>query len=550
MALRTTFHLVDPKAAGAAPTRGRSIPTEVKYCRLLRGIATNAATAMPRSAVEGCRPAIWLWLSSCTDPAMWRPASAHESQEPTCKPEDFNAPEQRLRREIVKDLERTPPALFVQTDASACECLEAQRRSAAERLLLAYGKLHPDVGYCQGLNFVAAVLLQVLNEPSALIVLSSLLARLPADMYSRDPDRVMQCRAALHSDVVRVLTVLRPRLARHFDDLEMDMNLFLPRWLSTVFAGVLSVPSTVRLWDYVLGRGGYDAAVGLTIALLARGEAKLLLCEDPGEVVEVLNVLLGEVDVAAIDVMLSCELPRLARVKDAGQSSRPATERNKRWFPLLLLLAGGAVMLAHWGLGGRSKTTKGRSLERRGLRPLAPHPYPQSRLPWPGRNLANPRARRVEPPIRLLPWERYLQPPRLPPDSDDGSSPDGPSSGPPTGNDGDDGSGPGNSPTSGSPRGPKMEESRSHVARPKQAGAPASGPKRKQKQDGLAKQDWVFRLSLAEIKTLVKENHFPVKTNVGGARGRTSLDIARDVRTHMLPKVNPTGSLVPPSGVG
>jgi hypothetical protein len=68
---------------------------------------------------------------------------------------------------------------------SSPESTLASQRAALRRVLRAFAAHNPDVGYCQGLNSVAARLLQWLPEPSAFSCLSSMVGLLvPRDYYS------------------------------------------------------------------------------------------------------------------------------------------------------------------------------------------------------------------------------------------------------------------------------------------------------------------------------------------------------------------------------
>ena len=90
------------------------------------------------------------------------------------------------RVHIEKDLARSQVA-----------CLEGlvgteqkeEHMAAVGRVLRAWCVLRPDVGYVQGMNFAAAVLLALLasDEADAFAVFHALLMRLPADFFSKSP---------------------------------------------------------------------------------------------------------------------------------------------------------------------------------------------------------------------------------------------------------------------------------------------------------------------------------------------------------------------------
>eukprot|EP00930_Biecheleria_cincta_P044412 TRINITY_DN3052_c0_g3_i1.p1 TRINITY_DN3052_c0_g3~~TRINITY_DN3052_c0_g3_i1.p1 ORF type:complete len:610 (-),score=105.80 TRINITY_DN3052_c0_g3_i1:214-1926(-) len=262
---------------------------------------------------EELRLALWLWLAPHGEVDQLRPAWYRQLQ--ACSPgsELGREAEQQLRRLIWKDLERTSPSLFVRqglriaADSGRNASLYSARSAAAERLLIAYSRHRPSVGYCQGLNFVAATLLQLLDEQSAFVVFCGLLERLPRDLYSCDPERLAECRIAQQEGVRRLLRAERPKLFAHMDTVELDLNLFLPRWLTCLFASVLPTPATLRLWDFVLGADGGTALPRLALAILARAEDAFLAAAEISEALAVLTTAVNGLGPEDVDVMLKEE---------------------------------------------------------------------------------------------------------------------------------------------------------------------------------------------------------------------------------------------------
>jgi hypothetical protein len=143
---------------------------------------------------EEVRPAAWFWLAPSTEAARLLPGFYQElCQKTPSTPAEFEV-EQGLRCHILKDMERTPLWLLAENCTLGTRCEVPARSAAAERLLIAYSRYRPTVGYCQGLNFIAAILIRLLDEASAFAVFCGLLERLPSDLYSCDPDRLATCR--------------------------------------------------------------------------------------------------------------------------------------------------------------------------------------------------------------------------------------------------------------------------------------------------------------------------------------------------------------------
>lgn len=69
----------------------------------------------------------------------------------------LNPEEEALGMQIVKDLHRTGCSGF-------CGENNERERHVLKRVLLAYARFRPSVGYCQGFNIIAAVLLDVVDK--------------------------------------------------------------------------------------------------------------------------------------------------------------------------------------------------------------------------------------------------------------------------------------------------------------------------------------------------------------------------------------------------
>lgn len=268
---------------------------------------------MQAAPPEELRPALWLWLAPHGEVDQLSPAWYRHLHARSPSAEKELEEEQKLRRLIWKDLDRTSPALFIRqglriVDSSRSnDSLYLARSAAAERLLIAYSRHRPSVGYCQGLNFVAATLLQLLDEQSAFVVFCGLLERLPKDLYSCDPERLADCRLAQQEGVRRLLRAERPELFAHMDAVDLDLNLFLPRWLTCLFASVLPTPATLRLWDFVLGSDGGTALPRLALAILARAEDDFLATAELSEALAVLTAAVDYLGPEDVDVMLKEE---------------------------------------------------------------------------------------------------------------------------------------------------------------------------------------------------------------------------------------------------
>lgn len=119
-------------------------------------------------------------------------------------------------------------------------------------LIGAYVCYRPDVGYVQGMSFIAAVLILNLEAADAFICFANLLNQ-PCHMaFFRLNEPLMQAYYATYNDFFRENL---PRLASHFQESALSADLYLLDWLYTVFAKAMPLDVACRVWDVFLRDG-------------------------------------------------------------------------------------------------------------------------------------------------------------------------------------------------------------------------------------------------------------------------------------------------------
>merc|ERR1719197_607865 len=91
--------------------------------------------------------------------------------------------DEKILEDIEKDVDRTYPnhTLFA--------CRESSGQKSLRNVLTWYAALDPEIGYCQGMGFIAAMLLTYMTEEDAFYTLVAVLHRPVAPfrkMYSPD----------------------------------------------------------------------------------------------------------------------------------------------------------------------------------------------------------------------------------------------------------------------------------------------------------------------------------------------------------------------------
>eukprot|EP00039_Didymoeca_costata_P001901 m.56120 g.56120 ORF g.56120 m.56120 type:complete len:587 (-) comp11019_c0_seq1:45-1805(-) len=197
----------------------------------------------------------------------------------------------KLRAQIEQDLPRTFPAnlYFLRDDGEGIVKLR--------RVLTAFMRHSPGIGYCQGLNFIAGFALIFLPEESAFWCLVALVNHiLPSGYYSNKAVTAAADQRVLQD----VLARWCPSVHVEFEMHSFDPAIASLHWFLSLFVGCLPTEVTLRLWDLLLFRG--DAALfSLAFAIFKMQEKKI--CRTPSRLdlmSKLLNFTMSDVDTAEI----------------------------------------------------------------------------------------------------------------------------------------------------------------------------------------------------------------------------------------------------------
>ncbi|CAJ1934280.1 unnamed protein product [Cylindrotheca closterium] len=147
-------------------------------------------------------------------------------------------------------------------------------QAALRRVLRAYSYHDRDVGYCQGMNFIAGMFLTQLSEEEAFWVLVGVMNREPCHMRGLFREGMAITHKVLH--VAEQLTYLHlPRLARHFKKEHIHVTMYATQWLLTQYTSSFNFDLVVRVWDSFLGEG-WKIIYRVMLALLSQSQQKLL----------------------------------------------------------------------------------------------------------------------------------------------------------------------------------------------------------------------------------------------------------------------------------
>ncbi|XP_052410691.1 USP6 N-terminal-like protein isoform X1 [Carassius gibelio] len=158
-------------------------------------------------------------------------------------------------------------------------------------VLTAYSVYNTEVGYCQGMSQITALLLIYMNEEDAFWALVKLLSGQKHAMHGFFvPGFPKLMRFQEHHD--RILQKMMPKLKQHLDNQEVYTSLYTMKWFFQCFLDRTPFTLTLRIWDiYILEGERVLTAMSYTILKLHK---KTLLKLSMEELVKFLQVTLSK----------------------------------------------------------------------------------------------------------------------------------------------------------------------------------------------------------------------------------------------------------------
>mmetsp|Transcript_85489 Transcript_85489/g.151237 ORF Transcript_85489/g.151237 Transcript_85489/m.151237 type:complete len:892 (+) Transcript_85489:191-2866(+) len=175
---------------------------------------------------------------------------------------------------IDKDLDRTFPGI---------EDFDDQRKRELGQMLRAHANLFPKVGYCQGMNFVAGFILIAAGHSrdapkDGFFLLIQMMVKYRANLLFCDGLPLLK----LHTFQFRLgLEKLFPDVHRHFLDNQITAELYLTKWILTMFTQPLPFASAARVWD-LLVCDGLQVMVLIALATVKLLKSRLLRLDTEG----------------------------------------------------------------------------------------------------------------------------------------------------------------------------------------------------------------------------------------------------------------------------
>ncbi|KAK1426093.1 hypothetical protein QVD17_14761 [Tagetes erecta] len=199
----------------------------------------------------------------------------------------------KCKKQIEKDLQRTFPGH---------PALNEEGRNSLRRLLLAYARHNPDVGYCQGMNFFAAMLLLMMPEENAFWTLVGMIDDYYDGYFTKDMIE-SQVDQLVFEDLLRERY---PNLVNHFDHMGVQMGWICGPWFLSIFVHMIPWESVLRVWDVILFEGNRAMLLRTALALMEIYGPDLGTAMDAGDAIILIQSLLGSTFDSSNLVVTAC----------------------------------------------------------------------------------------------------------------------------------------------------------------------------------------------------------------------------------------------------
>ncbi|KAL5005119.1 hypothetical protein ScPMuIL_018575 [Solemya velum] len=167
-------------------------------------------------------------------------------------------------------------------------------------VLLAVATNNDKTGYCQGMNFIAGMLLVVLrNEEKAFWLMDTLINVILPDFYS--PDMIgARTEQEVFGEIVKWKC---PEVYKHLMKLDVSWQLIGAKWFLCIYADVMPVETVLRIWDCLFFEGP-KILLRVAVTLIMQTKDKILASRDFTEAVGFLQRIVSEKEIVNCHIFM------------------------------------------------------------------------------------------------------------------------------------------------------------------------------------------------------------------------------------------------------
>jgi len=187
-------------------------------------------------------------------------------------------PERKVEDAVQKDLDRTFPKL---------EEFNDEKKQQLGAMLGAYACLIPQVGYCQGMNFIGGFLLLASpnSHEDAFYMFVQMMVKYRTSLMFAEGLPMLKLMTFQYR---ALLEEVFPEVHKHFLQEGITPELYITKWLLTLFVQPLDFASACRVWDLIVC-DGIEAVLLACLAAVQLLRARLLRQDTEG-ILELLSL--------------------------------------------------------------------------------------------------------------------------------------------------------------------------------------------------------------------------------------------------------------------
>ncbi|XWS59744.1 hypothetical protein CRYUN_Cryun08bG0147800 [Craigia yunnanensis] len=196
-------------------------------------------------------------------------------------------------------------------------------RDSLRRLLIAYARHNPSVGYRQAMNFFAGLLLLLMSEENAFWTLVGIIDDYFDGCYTEEMIE-SQVDQLVFEELMRERF---PKLVNHLDYLGVQVAWISASWFLSIFVNMLPWESVLRIWDVLLFEGNHVMLFRTALALMELYGPALVTTKDAGDAITLLQSLAGSTFDSSQLVLTACMgflAVTDAKLQELREKHRPA----------------------------------------------------------------------------------------------------------------------------------------------------------------------------------------------------------------------------------
>ncbi|XP_042900319.1 growth hormone-regulated TBC protein 1 isoform X1 [Parasteatoda tepidariorum] len=191
-----------------------------------------------------------------------------------------------MKQEIIETIDLDIPRTFPDNIYFKGASPDSKRESL-KNVLLAFAHHNPLIGYCQGLNFIAGIMLLVTdNEDMTFWLLQSLKERILPDYYTKEMTGLLTDIGVLEELIKSKVPQVHERMLQT----DVSWSMYVSKWFICLFAEVLPIETVLRIWDCLFYEGS-KILLRVAVTLVMKNQDKILAAKNFVEITEVFKSL-------------------------------------------------------------------------------------------------------------------------------------------------------------------------------------------------------------------------------------------------------------------